>query len=147
MKLVYFFGISIVGKISIITKKSPKAIGPYSQAVKVTGGLTFTSGQIPLDKDTGKIISEKFEIQTTQVLKNIRGIVEERKCELADIVKLTVYLVDMSNFNSLNNIFENFFNDGNYPARTVIEVSGLPKKSKIEIEAIFYDKNNIISHE
>ena len=127
-----------MAKIIISTENSPSAIGPYSQAVCV-GGLTFTSGQIPLDPYTGNLVSENFEDQAIQTLKNINGILLERNRTLNDIVKLTVYLVDLSNFNKLNRIFKNFFKD-DYPARSVIEVSKLPKNSKIEIEAIFIDE-------
>lgn len=127
-----------MAKIIISTENSPSAIGPYSQAVCV-GGLTFTSGQIPLDPYTGNLVSENFEDQAIQTLKNINGILLERNRTLNDIVKLTVYLVDLSNFNKLNRIFKIFFKD-DYPARSVIEVSKLPKNSKIEIEAIFIDE-------
>mgnify|MGYP006204823187 FL=1 len=127
-----------MAKIIISTENSPSAIGPYSQAVCV-GGLTFTSGQIPLDPYTGNLVSENFEDQAIQTLKNIKGILLERNRTLNDIVKLTVYLVDLSNFNKLNRIFKNFFKD-DYPARSVIEVSKLPKNAKIEIEAIFIDE-------
>ena len=127
-----------MAKIIISTENSPSAIGPYSQAVCV-GGLTFTSGQIPLDPYTGNLVSENFEDQAIQTLENIKGILLERNRTLNDIVKLTVYLVDLSNFNKLNRIFKNFFKD-DYPARSVIEVSKLPKNAKIEIEAIFIDE-------
>ena len=127
-----------MAKIIISTENSPSAIGPYSQAVCV-GGLTFTSGQIPLDPYTGNLVSENFEDQAIQTLENIKGILLERNRTLNDIVKLTVYLVDLSNFNKLNRIFKIFFKD-DYPARSVIEVSKLPKNSKIEIEAIFIDE-------
>ena len=129
-----------MAKIIISTKKSPSAIGPYSQAVKVVGGITFTSGQIPLDPITGNIVSDNFKDQAIQTLKNIEGIINERQCKLSDIVKLTVYLVDLSNFDILNQIFQEFFKDS-YPARSVIQVSKLPKDSQIEIEAIFNDEH------
>ena len=126
-----------MSKLIISTKKSPAAIGPYSQAINVTGNITFTSGQIPLDINTGNLVSENFEEQVVQVLNNIKGILIERNCELSDIVKLTIYLVDLSKFDSLNKIFENFFSDICYPARSVVEVSKLPKNAQVEIEAIF----------
>lgn len=123
----------------ILTKHAPEAIGPYSQAINIKG-ITYTSGQIPLVPETGNLISEDFEEQVLQALKNIKGILLERNKNINDIIKLTVFLVDLSNFDSLNNIFKDFFID-NYPARSVIEVSKLPKNSKIEIEAIFYDED------
>ena len=127
-----------MNKVIISTNKSPKAIGPYSQAIKVQGGITFTSGQIPLNLD-GNLVSEDFEKQVYQVLKNINGILEERDKSLSDIVKLTVFLVDLSNFDILNKVFEKYFKNDSFPARSVVEVSKLPKNSKVEIEAIFND--------
>ena len=127
-----------MNKVIISTNKSPKAIGPYSQAIKVQGGITFTSGQIPLNLD-GNLVSEDFEKQVYQVLKNINGILEERDKSLSDIVKLTVFLVDLSNFDILNKVFEKYFNNDSFPARSVVEVSKLPKNSQVEIEAIFND--------
>ena len=127
-----------MNKVIISTNKSPKAIGPYSQAIKVQGGITFTSGQIPLNLD-GNLVSEDFEKQVYQVLKNINGILEERDKSLSDIVKLTVFLVDLSNFDILNKVFEKYFKIDSFPARSVVEVSKLPKNSQVEIEAIFND--------
>ncbi len=127
-----------MNKVIISTNKSPKAIGPYSQAIKVQGGITFTSGQIPLNLD-GNLVSEDFEKQVYQVLKNINGILEERDKSLSDIVKLTVFLVDLSNFDILNKVFEKYFKNDSFPARSVVEVSKLPKNSQVEIEAIFND--------
>ena len=129
-----------MAKLIISTNKAPSAIGPYSQAVRVVGSLTFTSGQIPLDPITGNMVSDNFNDQAIQTLKNIEGIINDRNCKLSDIVKLTVYLVDLSNFDMLNQIFKEFF-EHSYPARSVVEVSKLPKDSQIEIEAIFHDEN------
>tara|TARA_B100000945_G_scaffold48389_1_gene34195 strand:- start:10 stop:396 length:387 start_codon:yes stop_codon:yes gene_type:complete len=128
-----------VGKIIISTNNSPKAIGPYSQAINVKGGLTYTSGQIPINLK-GEMISDDFEEQVVQVLKNIEGILIERNRKLIDIVKLTVFMIDLSNFEKLNKVFELYFEDACFPARSVVEVSRLPKKSQIEIEAIFHDE-------
>tara|TARA_B110000014_G_C19945731_1_gene489336 strand:- start:457 stop:846 length:390 start_codon:yes stop_codon:yes gene_type:complete len=128
-----------VAKITIFTDNAPSAIGPYSQAICVEGSLTFTSGQIPLDPNTGNLVSEDFEEQAIQTLKNIEYILKERSRTLNDIIKLTVFLTDLSNFDSLNKTFSLFFKD-DYPARSVVEVSRLPKNSKIEIEAIFNDE-------
>lgn len=119
------------------TINSPSAIGPYSQAI-LANGFLFISGQIPLDPKTMDIIDSNFESQVLQCLNNIKGIISEENMDLNDIVKLTVFLTDISNFSIVNNIFENFFNQGYYPARSLIEVSKLPKNSNIEIEAICY---------
>ena len=134
-----------MGKIIISTKNSPAAIGPYSQAINVKGGITFTSGQIPLDPNTGKLVSGNFIEQVVQTLDNIRGILEERNCGLSNLIKLTVYLTDLSNFDELNTTFEDYWDEWfdekslHYPARSAIEVSKLPKNAQVEIEAIFYD--------
>ena len=128
-----------MGKIIISTNNSPKAIGPYSQAINIKGGLTFTSGQIPINLK-GEMVSDDFEEQVVQVLKNIEGILIERNRKLIDIVKLTVFMIDLSNFEKLNKVFELYFEDACFPARSVVEVSRLPKKSQIEIEAIFHDE-------
>jgi len=129
-----------VSKLIISTSNSPKAIGPYSQAINIKGGITYTSGQIPLDPKTGNLVSDNFDEQVIQTLKNLQGILIERNCSLSNIIKFTVYVIDLSNFNRLNVIFENFFDKDSYPARSVVEVSKLPKDSQIEIEAIFYDE-------
>ena len=134
-----------MGKIIISTKNSPAAIGPYSQAIKVKGGITFTSGQIPLDSNTGKLVSENFGEQVIKTLDNIRGILKERNCGLSNLIKLTVYLTDLSNFDELNTIFEDYWSEWfdekkiHYPSRSAVEVSKLPKNAQVEIEAIFYD--------
>ena len=134
-----------MGKIIISTKNSPAAIGPYSQAINVKGDITFTSGQIPLDLNTGKLVSENFREQVIQTLDNIRGILKERSCGLSNLIKLTVYLTDLSNFDELNTIFEDYWGEWfdekkiHYPARSAVEVSKLPKNAQVEIEAIFYD--------
>ena len=134
-----------MGKIIISTKNSPAAIGPYSQAINVKGSITFTSGQIPLDPNTGKLVSGNFIEQVVQTLDNIRGILKERNCGLSNLIKLTVYLTDLSNFDELNTTFEDYWDEWfdekslHYPARSAIEVSKLPKNAQVEIEAIFYD--------
>ena len=120
----------------INTDKAPKAIGPYSQAIK-HNDLMFTSGQIPLDPDTGLIVSEDFKDQVHQCLKNIRGILEAENLLLDRIIKLTVYVIDLDNFSKLNEVFEDFF-EGAYPARSAVQVSRLPKDSQVEIEAVCY---------
>ena len=120
----------------INTDKAPKAIGPYSQAIK-HNKLLFTSGQIPLNPNTGLIISEDFKDQVYQCLKNIKGILEEENLSLNCIMKLTVYVTDLENFSKLNEVFEDFF-EGKYPSRSAVEVSKLPKDAQIEIEAICY---------
>ena len=118
---------------TINTKNAPQAIGPYSQA-KIVGNLIFTSGQIPLKTD-GTIISNDFESECIQVLDNIKEILKASGSDMENIIKLTVYLTDLSKFEILNNVFNKYFKDS-LPARSTIEVSKLPKDSRVEIEAI-----------
>lgn len=130
-----------MGREIIETNNAPKAIGVYSQAVNIDKKITFTSGQIPIDTKTGDLVSDDFVIQVNQTLKNINGILTSRNCTLNNLIKLTIYLTDLDNFDKLNQVFLDFFSDCEYPARSVIEVSKLPKNSQIEIEAIFYEDN------
>ena len=118
---------------TINTKKAPQAIGPYSQA-KVINSFIFTSGQIPLKPD-GTMVSGNFKLECIQVLDNVKAILESSGSEMTNVIKLTVYLTDLSNFDILNSVFSEYFNDS-FPARSTVEVSKLPKNSRIEIEAI-----------
>ena len=119
--------------ITINTKNAPQAIGPYSQA-KVIGNLVFTSGQIPLKID-GSLVSGSFEKESIQVLDNINEILKESGSNINNIIKLTVYLTDLSNFDILNNVFNKYFRDS-LPARSTVEVSKLPKDVNVEISVI-----------
>ena len=118
---------------TINTKNAPKAIGPYSQA-KVVNNLVFTSGQIPLKPD-GTLVSGDFELECIQVLDNLKGVLIASGSSIPNIIKLTVYLTDLSKFDILNNFFSKYFRSS-LPARSTVEVSNLPKNSRIEIEAI-----------
>ena len=118
----------------ISTNTAPKAIGAYSQAI-VFENLLFTSGQIPIDPISGDIISEKIEDQIRQVFSNLENILSSEDLSVNNIIKLTVYLTDLSNFDKLNQIFHEVFTN-DFPARSVVEVSKLPKNCKVEIEAI-----------
>ena len=126
-------------KKEVKTANSPKAIGPYSQAISC-GGFLFISGQIPIDLDTEEIISDDFEKQALQCLKNIRGILDEKKLDLNSVLKLTVFLTDLNNFDILNKVFEIFFSNTIFPARAAVQVSRLPKDAQIEIDAICFEK-------
>ena len=118
----------------ISTKNAPQAIGPYSQAVK-TGNLMFISGQIPLNPETGDLVSGSIEDEANQVLNNIKSICEAAGNSLEDIVKITIFLTDLDNFASVNEVMKEHFSEP-YPARATIEVSGLPLGVNVEIEAI-----------
>tara|TARA_Y100000766_G_scaffold19704_1_gene13791 strand:- start:1478 stop:1948 length:471 start_codon:yes stop_codon:yes gene_type:complete len=118
----------------ISTKNAPQAIGPYSQAVK-TGNLMFISGQIPLNPETGDLVSGSIEDEANQVLNNIKSICEAAGNSLEDIVKITIFLTDLDNFAIVNEVMKEHFSEP-YPARATIEVSGLPLGVNVEIEAI-----------
>lgn len=121
-------------KQTIHTDQAPQAIGPYSQAIK-TGNTVYFSGQIPLDPKTMVLCSDDFKEQTTQVFTNIAAVAKAAGGDLASIVKLTIYLVDLANFAVVNETMQKFFTEP-YPARTTIQVSALPKDAQIEIEAL-----------
>ncbi len=127
----------MVNKKIIKTDKAPQAIGVYSQGVE-TEGLIFTSGQIPLTHE-GILIEGDFKAESMQVINNIKAVLNHSGSDLSDIVKITVYLNDLSLFQKLNEVFQDFFKE-NYPARSVIEVSALPMKARIEMEAIALKK-------
>ena len=112
---------------------APQAIGPYSQAINYNG-LCFPSGQIPLDK-SGQLVKGDLRAQAEQVFKNIEAILIEQESTLKNIIKLNVYLIDIGGFDVVNNLMTELFK-APYPARALVEVSALPKKSSIEIEAI-----------
>ncbi len=121
-------------RIIISSDKIPAAIGPYSQAVKV-GNMLFVSGQLPMDPETGNIVRGDVQKQTKQILENLKILVELYSFSLKNIVKTTVFLKDINDFNKFNQIYAEYFGD-KFPARSCVEVSRLPKDSDIEIEAI-----------
>jgi len=116
----------------ISTDKAPKAIGPYSQAVSVNG-FVFCSGQIPL-KPTGELESGDIKAQTTQVLENLKAVLEAAGTTLENVVKTTIFLADMNDFAAVNEVYGSYF-VSNPPARATVQVSRLPKDVKVEIEA------------
>ncbi|MDC1082061.1 MAG: RidA family protein [SAR86 cluster bacterium] len=118
----------------ISTENAPQAIGPYSQAVKA-GGLMFISGQIPLNPETGDLISGSIEDEANQVLQNIKSICEAAGHGMEDIVKITIFLTDLGNFATVNEVMKKHFSEP-YPARATVEISGLPLGVNVEIEAI-----------
>lgn len=118
----------------ISTDMAPKAIGPYSQAVKV-GNFLFISGQIPIDPKTGELIEGNIKEQTKRVLENLKGIMESLGGSLENIIKTTVFLKNIEDFHDMNEIYAEYFKE-NPPARSTIEVSRLPRNVSIEIEAI-----------
>jgi 2-iminobutanoate/2-iminopropanoate deaminase len=123
-----------MAKESIATDKAPKAIGPYSQGVKA-GNLIFFSGQIPLDPETGEMVGKGIAEQAERVMENIAALLEEAGLGFADVVKSTVYLTDLANFAVVNDIYGRRF-PTDPPARSTVEVKGLPRGAGVEIEII-----------
>ncbi len=121
-------------KDSVQTEKAPQAIGPYSQAIKA-GGFVFASGQIPIDPATGQFISGGIAEQTEQALKNLSAVLEAAGSGLADVVKTTVFLVDMNEFVAMNEVYGRFFGE-TPPARATVQAARLPRDARVEIEAI-----------
>ncbi|MFW6389695.1 MAG: RidA family protein [Halanaerobiales bacterium] len=117
----------------IKTKKSPAAIGPYSQGIKA-GNMIFTSGQIPFDSK-GKLVSDDVQEQTRQSLNNVKYILKEAGSSMDNVIKCTVFISNMDDFTKINEVYQEYFKEP-YPARSCVEVARLPKDVKIEIEAI-----------
>lgn len=118
----------------IHTKQAPQAIGAYSQAIKV-GNTSYFSGQIPLDPNTMALVSNDFAEQAMQVFTNLQAVSKAAGGSLAEVVKLTIYLTDLAQFASFNDIMMTFFKEP-YPARTTIQVAALPKGAQIEVDAV-----------
>ena len=123
-----------MAKTIIQTDKAPAAIGTYSQAVKVDNTV-YISGQIPLEPGTMEIVEGGIDAQITRVFDNLTAVAEAAEGGLKDAVKLTIYLTDLSNFPTVNEIMAKYFNEP-YPARAAIEVSALPKGVGVEMDAI-----------
>lgn len=127
-------------KTAIATPDAPPALGPYSQGVKI-GDTIYVSGQLPVDPRTREIVSGGIAAQTEQVLLNMREILEEGEASLSDVVKITIYLRDLSHFAEVNRVYELFFPNTEHdpqvpPARSTVEVSRLPRDADIEMDAI-----------
>ncbi len=116
----------------INTDKAPKAIGPYSQAVRV-GDLLFASGQIPLDPATGDMVQGSIVEQATRVMENIKGLLESQDLAFSNVVKTTCFLSDMANFAAFNEVYAKYFTE-NPPARSTVAVKTLPKDALVEVE-------------
>jgi len=125
----------MVGKKEIVVAdKAPKAIGPYSAAVKV-GNLVFTAGQLGIDPENGEFVPGGIETETRQALLNLTAVLEAAGSSLKSVVKTTVFLRDMNDFGVMNVIYGEFFT-GDYPARSAVQVARLPKDGAVEIEAV-----------
>lgn len=118
----------------INTKKAPAAIGPYSQAIEVNG-FVYTSGQLPINPETGEFAGSDIKSQTEQSLKNVKAILEEAGLTMQNVVKTTVFLADMADFAAMNEVYSSYFSEP-YPARSAVAVKTLPKAALIEIECV-----------
>lgn len=120
----------------IKTDRAPAALGPYSQAIKVRGGtFVFSSGQIALDPKTGNLIGTTASEQTRQIMENLKAVFEAAGAHMSDVVKTTMYLIDINDFSSVNEVYATFFT-GSPPARATLEASQLPKGARVEIDAV-----------
>jgi 2-iminobutanoate/2-iminopropanoate deaminase len=114
--------------------KSPAAVGPYNHAVRV-GDLLFCAGQIPISPADGNLIAGDIKVQTERVLENVKAILDDQKLTFANVVKSTVFLTDLANFAGMNEVYAKYFTE-NFPARSTIQVAGLPKGASVEIEVV-----------
>jgi 2-iminobutanoate/2-iminopropanoate deaminase len=119
---------------SVATDRGPKAIGPYSQAIRANG-FVFLSGQIPLDPKTQQVVEGDIAAQTERVLENLKSVVEAAGSSIQRVVKTTVFLADMNDFAAMNEIYSRYF-VSHKPARSTVEVSRLPKNVRVEIDLI-----------
>jgi reactive intermediate/imine deaminase len=118
----------------VSTDQAPAAIGPYSQAVR-SGNLVFLSGQIPLDPATGQLVEGDIGTQSRRVFDNLRAVCEAAGGDLGRVVRVGIYVVDLADFAAVNGVMAEYF-DAPYPARSTIEVSGLPRGARVEVDAI-----------
>ena len=118
----------------ILTENAPAPIGPYSQAVEMNG-FVYCSGQIPLDAKTGEIIGENVEAQTEKVMQNISEVLKAADLDFKSVIKTTIFITDMANFQKLNAVYAKYFGD-QPPARSTVAVRGLPKDVLVEIEVL-----------
>ena len=125
---------------AISSVNAPKAIGPYSPAIKL-GDFVYLSGMIPASPETNDIVGDDITQQTHQVMKNIEALLAEMNLEMRHVVKTTVYMTDLSEFTQMNDVYALYFNQP-YPARSCVEVKALPKGCKVEIECLVIDTLN-----
>ena len=119
----------------IYTTKAPEAIGPYSQGVKYNG-FVYTSGQIPFNVESNALVTTSIQDEVHQVMKNVIAILEAAGTTIDQVVKATIFVKDLNNFNAINEVYASYFNDTNYPARECVEVARLPRDVNVEISVI-----------
>jgi 2-iminobutanoate/2-iminopropanoate deaminase len=117
------------------TTQAPKAIGPYSQAIKA-GGFVFCSGQIPLDPTTNELVSGDISAETSRVLDNLKAVLLAAGSDLSRVVKTTIFLTDMNDFATVNSVYGRYFTGDVLPARATVQVAGLPRGCRVEIDVV-----------
>lgn len=122
-------------RVVIKTDKAPRVVAPYSQAIVAQGKFVFTAGQLGMDPNTGELLTGGVEEQTTQALNNIESVLIAAGSDMANVVKVTVFLKDMNDFAAMNGVYETFFTS-DPPARTAVQAARLPKDALVEVEAI-----------
>ena len=119
----------------ILTDKAPAPIGPYNQAV-LTGNTLYTSGQIAINPATGSLVLDTIEAETTQVMENMKAVLEAAGMNFENVVKTTIFIMDMNDFGKINTIYGSYFNEKTAPARETVQVACLPKNVNVEISMI-----------
>ena len=118
----------------VFTSKAPAAVGPYSQAIKA-GNVVYCSGQIPLVPETGEIVEGDIKAQAKQSLENVKAVLTEAGATFSNVVKTTVFIVDMADFGAMNEVYAEYFGD-HKPARSCVAVKELPKGARVEVEVL-----------
>ncbi|MDA9335262.1 Rid family detoxifying hydrolase [Flavobacteriaceae bacterium] len=122
-------------KTIITTDKAPAPLGPYNQAVLV-GNMLYTSGQIAINPESGALILDSIELETTQVMENLKAVLEAADMNFENVIKSSIFISDMNNFAKINTIYGQYFNEATAPARETVEVANLPKFVNVEISVI-----------
>lgn len=125
----------IIMKKIIYTDKAPAPIGPYNQAVLV-GNTLYTSGQIALDPATMELVMDSIEVETTQVMNNMKAVLEAAEMDFSNVIKSTIFISDMNDFAKINQVYASYFDEDDAPARETVQVSKLPRNVNIEISMI-----------
>ena len=122
-------------KTIINTPKAPAPIGPYNQAV-LTGNTLYTSGQIALNTETGELVMDSIQIETKQVMENLKAVLEAAEMTFDNVIKTSIFISDMHNFSQINEVYAKYFDTNSAPARETVEVANLPKFVNVEISMI-----------
>lgn len=119
----------------IYTDKAPAPIGPYSQAI-LSGNTLYTSGQIALHPETMELVLDSIEVETTQVMENMKAVLDAADMTFENVVKVSIFIMDMANFARINAVYGRYFNEKTAPARETVQVAGLPKNVNVEISMV-----------